>query len=180
MGIQGTYKKKLKNWNNEGYRVFAEDEAIISMNPTTRKLWAPKGSKPIQYVSGSHQNVYFFCAVSDDISYCSTVDWINEDTFIKFLKYLLKRYKKVVAIADRATYHAKSKKVKMFVKKHKDTLILWLLPKRLPELNPMEQGWKSARKNVTYKLFKNTKKLGYAVKRHIQREFRMNLAKFWR
>lgn len=159
--------------------MFAEDEAIISMNPTSRKLWAPKGSKPIQYVSGSHQNVYFFGAVSDDISYCSTADWINEDTFIKFLKYLLKRYEKAVAIVDRATYHVKSKKVKMFIKKRKGNLIIWLLPKRLPELNPMEPGWKSARKNVTYKLFKNKKKLGYAVKRHIQREFKMNLAKFW-
>lgn len=169
----------MKKWYIEGYKVFVEDEAIISMNPTIRKLWAPKGSKPIQYVSGSHQNVYFLCAVSDDISHCSTANWINEDTFIKFLKYLLKRYKKVVAIVDRATYHARSKKVKMFVKNHKDSLILWLLPKRLPELNPMEPGWKSVRKNVTYRLFKNKKKLGYAVKRHIQREFKMNLAKFW-
>ncbi len=159
--------------------MFAEDEAIISMNPSSRKLWAPKGSKPIQYVSGSHQNVYFFCAVSDDINYCSTAYWINENTFIKFLKNLLKRYGKTVAIVDRATYHVKSKKVKMLVKKRKGNLILWLLPKRLPELNPMEQGWKSARKNVTYKLFKSKKKLGYAVKRHIQKEFKTNLTKFW-
>lgn len=67
----------------------------------------------------------------------------------------------------------------MLVKKLKGNLIIWLLPKRLPELNPTEQGWKSARKNVTYKLFNDKKKLGYAVKRHIQKEFNMNLAKFW-
>ncbi len=43
----------------------------------------------------------------------------------------------------------------------------------------MEQGWKSARKNITYKLFENKKKLGYAVKKHITKEFKLNLAKFW-
>jgi transposase len=67
----------------------------------------------------------------------------------------------------------------MFVKKRKGNLIIWLLPKRLPELNPMDQGWKSARKNVTYKLFKDKKKSDYAVKRHIQKKFKTNLAKFW-
>ncbi len=48
--------------------------------------------------------------VSDNINYCSTADWINENTFIEFLKNLLKRYIKAVAIVDRATYHVKSKK----------------------------------------------------------------------
>jgi len=67
----------------------------------------------------------------------------------------------------------------MFVKKHKGNLILWLLPKKLPELNPMEPGWKSSKKNVTYKLFKNKKQLGSAVKMHIQHEFKMVFAKFW-
>ncbi len=159
--------------------MFVEDEAIISMNPSSRKLWAPKGSKPIQLVSGSHKNVCFFCATSDDIRYCSTADWINEYSFIKFLKYLLHHYKKVVILADRATYHVKSRKVKMFVEGYKGNLIIWSLPKRLPELNPMEQGWKSSRKNVTYRLFENKKKLGYAVKSHIRRNFKINLAKFW-
>lgn len=179
MGIQRTYKKKLKEWKSKGYKVFAEDEGIISMNPTSRKLWTTKGSKPIQLVSGSHQNVCFFGAVSDNSSYCCIADWINEDTFIEFLKYLLKKERKIVVLADRATYHAKSKKVKMFVKEHKGNLILWLLPKRLPEFNPMEQGWKSSRKNVTYKLFNNKKQLGFAVKMHIQHEFKIDFAKFW-
>ncbi len=58
----------------------------------------------------------------------------------------------------------KSLKVKNFVKKLKGKIVLWPLPKRLPELNPMEPGWKSARKNVTYKLFDNKKTLGRAVK----------------
>ncbi len=112
-----------------------------------------KGSKPILLVNGSHQNVCFFGAVSDEKRHCCTAEWINEDSFIKFLKYLLKMYGKIVVIADRATHHFKSLKVKNFIKKLKGKIILWPLPKRLPELNPMEPGWKSARKNVTYKLF---------------------------
>ena len=159
--------------------MFAEDEAIISLNSTSRKLWAPKGSKPIQPVTGSHKNVCFFGSASDEINYCRTADWINEDSFIRFAKYLLRLHGKVVLIVDRATHHVKSKKVKMFVKKCKDNLIIWPIPKRLPELNPMEQGWKSSRENITYKLFENKKKLGHAINKHIIKEFKINLAKFW-
>ncbi len=165
----------MEIWKNKGYKVFAEDEAIISLNPTSRKLWAPKGSKPIQPVTGSHKNVYFFGAVSDEINYCRTAVWINEDSFIRFAKYLLNLHGKVVLVVDRATHHVKSKKVKMLVKKHMGNLIIWPLPKRLPEVSPMEQGWKSARKNITYKLFENKKKLGYASKethnKRIQAQF---------
>lgn len=169
----------MKQWRVDGFIVFAEDEAIISLNPTSRKLWAPKGSKPIQLINGSHQNVCFFGVVSDEKNHCCTTKWINEDSFIIFLKYLLRLYDKIVVIVDRATWHVKSKKVKQFVKKCKGRLILWPLPKKLPELNPMEHGWRSARKNVTYKLFKDKKSLGWAVKSHIRKEFKINFAKFW-
>ncbi len=115
--------------------MLAEDEAIISLNHTNRKLWAPKGSKPIQPVTGSHKNVYSFGAVSDEINQCRIAIWINEDSFIWFAKYLLRLHEKVVLIVDRATHHIKSNKVKMLVKKHKDNLIIWSLPKRLPEVS---------------------------------------------
>ena len=87
-------------------------------------------------------------------------------------------HKKIVLIVDRATWHT-SEKVKDFVKKNKERLILWKFPKKLPELNPAESGWKSARMNITYKLFKNTKKMGWAIKSHIRREFKVNLLRFW-
>lgn len=159
--------------------MFAEDEAIISLNPSRRRLWAPKGSKPVQPVNGSHSNVCFFGAVSDDKNHCCTAEWINEDSFIRFAKYLLRLYGKVVILADQARWHFKSNKVKEFVKNCDGRLILWPLPKLLPELNPMEPGWRSARQNVTWKLFPNGKSLGWAVKSHIRWNFRINLANFW-
>ncbi len=85
----------------------------------------------------------------------------------------------MAVLADRATHHFKSQKVKDFIKELKGKIILWPLPKRFPELNPMEQGWRDSRKNITYKLFDNKKSLGWAVKSHIRWEFKMNLAKFW-
>ena len=166
-------------WKSEGYKVFAEDEAIISMNPSRRRAWAPKGSRPIQLVNGSHQNVRFFGATSGEKNHCCTADWINEDSFIRFANYLLRLYGKVVLIADQATHHFKSGKVKKFVKDCNGNLVLWPLPKKLPELNPQEQGWKSARINVTYKLFGDKKSLGWAVKSHIRWGFKINLAEFW-
>ncbi|KAB2948438.1 MAG: hypothetical protein F9K14_01005 [Candidatus Methanoperedens sp.] len=93
------------------------------------------------------------------INYCRIADWINEDNFIRFTKYLLRLHGKVVLIVDRATHHVKSNKVKMFVKKCKGNIIIWPIPKRLPELSSMEQGWKSSRENITYRLFENQKKI---------------------
>ena len=159
--------------------MFAQDEAIVSLNPCKRRLWTEKGSKPVQLVNGSHKNACFFGAVSEDESHCLEADWINEDSFIEFVLYLLEQHEKVALIADRATHHFKSEKVKRFVKELDGSLILWPLLKRLPELNPMEQGWKSTRQNVTWKLFPDKQSLVEAVKSHINCEFRMDLFKFW-
>ena len=152
---------------------------MISFSPFPRKLWAPRGSKPIQLVNGSHENVCFFGAVSEDAAYCSITDWINQDSFIEFLIGMLQQYKKLVLIVDRATHHLRSKKVRMFVKEYGDDLILWQLPKRLPELNPQEQGWRSARKDVTWKLFGLKEDMGLAVKTHLENNFRRDLFNFW-
>ena len=94
--------------------MFAQDEAIIKLNPTMRKVYAPKGTKPIRLVNGSKQKLYLFSVVSDEGNHCCTYDWINSDNFLKFVKYLLRMHKKIVLIADRATWHT-SKKVKDFV-----------------------------------------------------------------
>jgi len=166
-------------WKSEGYRVFAQDEAIVSLNPCKRRLWTEKGSRPVQLVNGSHKNACFFGAVSDIDSHCWEAEWIDEDSFIEFALYLMEQYEKVALITDRATHHFKSEKVKRLVKELDGSLILWPLPRRLPELNPMEQGWKSARQNVTWKLFHDSRDLVNAVKSHITCEFRMDLFKFW-
>ena len=166
-------------WRSEGYKIFAEDEAMVSFNPSPRKLWAPKGSKPIQLVNGSHENVCFFGAVSDTVAYCEPTDWINQDSFIEFLIHMLKWHRKLVLVVDRASHHLHSEKVRRFVKDYGKNLILWELPRKLPELNPQEQGWKSARSDVTYKLFEAKKDMAFAIKGHLEQNFRVNLANFW-
>jgi len=152
---------------------------MISFNPTPRKLWAPKGSKPIQLVNGSHENVCFFGAVSNDKAHCQTTDWINQDSFIEFLICMMQRYRKLALVVDRASHHLHSKKVRVFVKELKGDLILWQLPRKLPELNPQEQGWRSARKDVTYKLFPLKMDMGYAITKHLEKNFRIDLFNFW-
>lgn len=151
---------------------------MMKLSPSPTKLWCRKGSKPVQLVNGSHKRLCFFGAVSDEHRHCCTARRINSDSFIKFADYLVRRYSKVVLIVDHGCHH-KSAKVKRFLKKLKGSLLLWFLPKRLPELNPQEQAWRSCRKNVTYKLFDTAKALGWAVKSHIRWDFNINLFKFW-
>lgn len=59
-------------WETDGYKPFAEDEAIMTLNPTRRKLYAPKGTTPVQLVNGSKQRLYLFGAVSNGKNHCCT------------------------------------------------------------------------------------------------------------
>ncbi len=152
---------------------------MVSFNPSKRKLWTARGSKPLQLVNGSHKNVCFFGAVSESESHCLEAEWINGDSFIEFVLHLLELHEKVALVADHAAHHFRSEKVKRLVKELDGSLILCPLPKRLPELNPMEQGWRSARQNITWKLFPDRQSLSQAVMEHITGGFRIDLFRFW-
>lgn len=152
------------------------------LNPTPTKLWAPKGSKPVQLVNGKERGksnrICFFGVSSDDENHCCTADVINSDTFISSVRYLFRFHEKIALILDPAPSHTSKKTIKFF-ERNKHRLIVEFLPPKSPELNPQEQGWKSARKNVTYRLFNEKKSLGWAVKSHIRMEFKVNLNGFW-
>lgn len=162
--------------------MFAQDEAIMVLNPSPTKLWAPKGSKSRQLVNGKERGeknrICFFGVSSNDENHCCTDNVINSETFIKSVRYLFRFHEKIALVIDPAPSHT-SKKTMSYFERNKQRLIVEFLPPKSPELNPQEPDWKSVRKNVTYKLFKDKKSLGWAVKSHIRRDFSVNLNRFW-
>jgi len=69
----------------------------------------------------------------------------NSITFQKFLRMLLKKFKKLIIVIDHASYHV-SKKLQRFYDNHEDHLYVEYFPSYSPELNPAEQPWREVKK----------------------------------
>jgi len=71
----------------------------------------------------------------------------NSDTFLLFLKALLRKHPKIILFIDRASYH-KEKRVKSFIRHNKHRLKIRYFPSGHPELNPMEETWNQGKQIV--------------------------------
>jgi len=73
--------------------------------------------------------------------------------FIRFLRMLKRRWGKVFLIIDSAPWH-RGREVVDFLKAHKKTFRVLYFPLYTPELNPVEQCWKPARKVLSNRLLR--------------------------
>lgn len=75
-----------------------------------------------------------------------TEEKCNAQTWLQFLKSLLRKYEKILLIIDGAKYHFEKELVQKFYEENKEILIIIQLPPYSPELNPIEQVWKKIKK----------------------------------
>ena len=69
-----------------------------------RKLWLPKGIRPVVTITGSHQRTCVFGALTlKGRQLFRQYVKFNQDTFLDFLKQVKKRFGKVVMLTDRAS-----------------------------------------------------------------------------
>ena len=73
---------------DKGYKILFEDESIARLDPTIKKGWFRKGSKPVQLVNGLKKNVTMFGAVCGLKKILMYADRANLKNFLKFLKKL--------------------------------------------------------------------------------------------
>ena len=161
-------KKPLKKILNEvipntEIELLFYDEAFFGRESTVTRGWYPRGLNAEVQCPITFEKVGTCGAVNpgNGCLYSLTFDGFNSDTFIYYLKWLLKAFKtkkKIVLILDNASSH-KSHKVKEFVAKHKRRLELLYLPPYSPELNPIERVWKHLRYHVTHNVYFETLQL---------------------
>ena len=72
-----------------------------------------------------------------------TAEIINKFSFKKFIQRLYYKYRKIVIVLDRASWH-RAKIVKDYIT-NRDIILIYL-PSYSPELNPTEQSWKKLKK----------------------------------
>ena len=75
-----------------------------------------------------------------------TEEKCNAQTWLQFLKSLLRKYKKILIVVDGARYHFEKSLVQKFYEENKHKLVVLQLPPYSPNLNPIEQVWKAIKK----------------------------------
>ena len=73
---------------------------------------------------------------------------LNGEEFILVLSKFLQKFKRAILILDKAPWHKKSKKVQRYLKKHRRELKIIWFPTGCPEMNPVEECWRQAKKEV--------------------------------
>ena len=153
-----------------------EDEATFGLIPLVARGWAKKGSKPIVTINHQHKFTNVFGArTKNDFIFCFSKRKKQRD-FIRFAEKMLKRWKRILLFVDSGPCH-KGKLVQAFLEKNYHRFRLKKFLTYTPELNPVEQCWKPARKTLADRLLKTLP----AAKYHLQKTFnnKKNLPKMF-
>jgi transposase len=149
----------VAQWAKEnGAVIFFADESRLRADGHQGTTWAPIGETPVVEDSGDRFGVNMISAVSSSgaMYFECFEDKMNSDRFIVFLKALRADANRPIAvIVDGGSYH-KSKLVRDFLKTEGNELgiKLVILPPYSPELNPDEQVWNHAKREVGRKVAK--------------------------
>lgn len=163
------------------YAVVVEDESIFIYDVKIRTVWAVKGSKPRILSTGSHRKIVFYGAISEDGKQCfRKYPEADSDGFLEYLNVLLRKFPKMILFMDKATWHKKEARVKRFLRKHKEQIIVKWFPSGFPEANPIEECWNQGKDDVLgSKFFDSFEEFEKAVITYYRtKRFKLDLYKY--
>lgn len=112
-------------------------------------MWVPKGKRPIVTVTGSHRKSCVFGTLTvDGKQFFRQYDVFNQHTFLKYLKELQRKFRKLILFLDRAAQHHSSVIIRKHLKENKDTIKVEYLPKGSPDYNAVEECWKQGKNDL--------------------------------
>ena len=157
-----------KDWN-----IFAGDEFSVDLQTGISHVWAKKGTKPLCPTITKKGKVKVIGALNNKTGkvFTSMCNKLDRFAFLKFLKKLLRYYKKVFLIIDNASWHH-AKIIRKFVKENKHRVRLEFFPPYSPEYNPSEQCWKSVKGDLlTSRLFLSVEGMTDQIKEYFKKTF---------
>jgi hypothetical protein len=118
-----------------------EDESIFIHDALIRRrMWTPEGIRPIVTVTGSHQRTCVFGTITIDGKYLFRQhDVFNQYVFLKYLKELQRKFRKLLLFIDRAVQHRSSIMVRKHLEENKDVIRVEYLPKGSSDYNAVEE-----------------------------------------
>jgi transposase len=107
-------------------------------------------------------------------------DVFNQHTFLKYLKELQRKFRKLILFLDRAAQHRSSVIIRKHLKENKNTIKVEYLPKGSPDYNAVEECWKQGKNDLLvsryYPKFHNLKS---AIANYYRRKrFKLDITKY--
>ena len=135
----------------EGYLVVIEDEMIVYQDANGKLIyWSPPGEAvKVPYIGEGSKCVALGLTTEPDkdgvARHCNVMyDAANTDGFIKLLKKAVDEFGPIVVISDNAGWH-KSKKLKDFIDKMENMIIIFYLPPGSSYLSLQEANWRQTK-----------------------------------
>ena len=158
-------KERDKKIESNEYEVVQEDEVHFKLETSIGEVWASKGSEPkVSSQPGNDKQGYIGFTINErGVLITIRADRFTAETILSALSefcflYNPKKGKKFLIFWDNAAWHKKAARLIETDKayKHiKEKVEIMFLPPYSPDLNPIEQVWRKARREVTHnKYFK--------------------------
>lgn len=138
--MQETYPSIKAKAKAEHAEIWWGDETAVKPEAHVRRSYAPKGKTPVVRQPAKRFHSSLISAINNQgkMQWMALQEPLNVDTFIKFLRQLIKfRKRKIILIVDNLRVHH-AKLVKAWLERHKDRIEVYYLPSYSPELNPDE------------------------------------------
>ena len=139
--LDDTYPRIVKRAKEEGAQISWADESAASSVEHFARGYAPKGNTPVLVLSQARrERINMISAITNQglLRFMLYQDSLDADTFIGFLKRLIKESeRKVFLIVDNLKVHH-AIKVSRWGDEHVGQIELFYLPSYSPELNPDE------------------------------------------
>ena len=109
-------------------------------------MWTADKIRPIVTMTGSHQRSCVFGALCiDGRQFFRQYSVFNQETFLKYLKELRRKFGKIILFIDRAHQHHRSIMVRKYIKQSKDVMKVIYFPKGSSEFNAVEECWRQGK-----------------------------------
>lgn len=154
------------------------DESGISLRPTVRRTWSPKGQTPILKVGTvrwEHRSVIgvITCTPAGrkpKLYFRIFKDTVSSKQVQRYLKELRRHIKgKIILLWDRLPSH-RSKEMNEFLATQQEWLSVEWFPAYAPELNPLEYLWSTGKQKDWANLYAETlTEIDTAIRRYSRR-----------
>jgi len=145
-----TFPEAMARVKATGAQVFFVDESAIRSDAHRGTTWGAVGETPVVKDSGGRFGMNLISAVSPrgDLRFSVIGETMDSARFIAFLKQLHRDAGgPILVVADNAKYHH-SKETRRFIEAQDGQIELVYLPPYSPELNPDEQVWNHAKREI--------------------------------
>lgn len=148
-------RRLLRNLPADEIAVF-QDEVDVNTNPKIGCTWMRRGQQAEVETPGTNQKRYLAGSLNWRTGNLIATEGLkgegrNSTLFLRHLEDLrtrLRRYRKIHVICDNAIFHD-CRVVHDYLAEHGDRIVLHFLPKRSPDLNPIERIWWHLHEEIT-------------------------------